>query len=157
MKTIKTMIKDSKKKAFTLIELLIVVAIIGILAGVGVPMYNGYMADAKVKSAATNHKNVKSFVAATLTKCATGSASVVLGSSTRYCNQTASSWSSYFRTYFDSINKNPYGGAVTTTSTSPAVGQISIYYASNPNRIRLRTNTGSGYAPTSGYDYITKE
>jgi len=157
MKTIKTMIKDSKKKAFTLIELLIVVAIIGILAGVGVPMYNGYMADAKVKSAATNHKNVKSFVAATLTKCATGSSSVVLGSSTRYCNQTASSWSSYFRTYFDSINKNPYGGAVTTTSTSPAVGQISIYYASNPNRIRLRTNTGSGYAPTSGYDYITKE
>ena len=157
MKTIKTMIKDTKKKAFTLIELLIVVAIIGILAGVGVPMYNGYMADAKVKSAATNHKNVKSFVAATLTKCATGSSSVVLGSSTRYCNQTASSWSSYFRTYFDSINKNPYGGAVTTTSTSPAVGQISIYYASNPNRIRLRTNTGSGYAPTSGYDYITKE
>ena len=72
MKTIKTMIKDTKKKAFTLIELLIVVAIIGILAGVGVPMYNGYMADAKVKSSQTNHKNIKSFVAATLTKCATG-------------------------------------------------------------------------------------
>ena len=101
MKTITSMIKDTKKKAFTLIELLIVVAIIGILAGVGVPMYNGYMADAKVKSASTNHKNVKSFVAATLTKCATGSTSVVLGSSTRYCNQTVSSWSSYFRTYFE--------------------------------------------------------
>ena len=47
MKTIKTMIKDTKKKAFTLIELLIVVAIIGILAGVGIPMYNGYMANAR--------------------------------------------------------------------------------------------------------------
>ena len=56
MKTINTMIKDTKKKAFTLIELLIVVAIIGILAGVGVPMYNGYMATAKVQSSATNHK-----------------------------------------------------------------------------------------------------
>ena len=157
MKTIKTMIKDTKKKAFTLIELLIVVAIIGILAGVGVPMYNGYMATAKVQSSATNHANVKSFVAATLTKCSSGSAYVMLGSSNRQCSQTPNAWSSYFRTYFDSINKNPYGGAVTTTSSSPAVGQISIYYASNPNRIRLRTNTGSGYSPTSGYDYITKE
>ena len=73
MKTIKTMIKDTKKKAFTLIELLIVVAIIGILAGVGVPMYNGYMATAKVQSSATNHANVKSFVSATLTKCSAGS------------------------------------------------------------------------------------
>ena len=36
---------ENMKKAFTLIELLIVVAIIGILAGVGIPMYNGYMAD----------------------------------------------------------------------------------------------------------------
>jgi type IV pilus assembly protein PilA len=157
MKTIKIMIKDTKKKAFTLIELLIVVAIIGILAGVGVPMYNGYMADAKVKSSQTNHKNIKSFVAATLTKCATGATSVVLGSSTRYCNQSVSSWSSYFRAYFDSISKNPYGGAVTSTASSPAVGQTGIYYATNPNRIRLRTNTGSGYAPTSGYDYVTKE
>ena len=32
---------------FTLIELLIVVAIICILAGVGIPLYNGYIADSK--------------------------------------------------------------------------------------------------------------
>jgi type IV pilus assembly protein PilE len=38
---------------FTLIELLIVVAIIGILAGVGVPVYNGYIKDSK-ESAAQN-------------------------------------------------------------------------------------------------------
>jgi len=157
MKTIKTMIKDTKKKAFTLIELLIVVAIIGILAGVGVPMYNGYMADAKVKSAQTNHKNIKSFVAATLTKCATGSTSVTLGSKARACNSTASNWSIYFREYFDSINKNPYGGNVTSKGASPAEGETSIYYASTPNRVRLKTNTGDGYAPASDFDYITLE
>ena len=162
MKTIKTMIKDTKKKAFTLIELLIVVAIIGILAGVGVPMYNGYMATAKVQSSATNHANVKSFVSATLTKCSAGSTYVMLGSYNRQCNQTASSWSSYFRTYFNSINKNPYGGTgyVTTTSSSPIKGGTMISYSGN--RIVLRTNIGneSGgnfYSPTSGYDYITKE
>jgi len=42
------------KIGFTLIELLIVVAIIGILAGVGVPMYNGYMAQAKYNATLTN-------------------------------------------------------------------------------------------------------
>ena len=161
MKTIKTMIKDTKKKAFTLIELLIVVAIIGILAGVGVPMYNGYMATAKVQSSATNHANVKSFVAATLTKCSTGSSYVTLGSSNRYCNQNANAWASYFRAYFNSINKNPYGGSyVTTTSSGPILGGTMINYSGN--RITLRTNIGTesggnAYSPASGYDYITKE
>ena len=162
MKTIKTMIKDTKKKAFTLIELLIVVAIIGILAGVGVPMYNGYMATAKIQSSATNHANVKSFVSATLTKCSAGSTYVMLGSYNRQCSQSAAAWASYFRTYFDSINKNPYGGtgAPTTTSGSPILGATTLSYTGN--RISVRTNTGNeaggnAYAPASGYDYITKE
>ena len=43
-------------KGFTLIELLIVVAIIGILAGVGVPMYNGYMDQAKRTTTIDSHK-----------------------------------------------------------------------------------------------------
>ena len=162
MKTIKTIINDTKKKAFTLIELLIVVAIIGILAGVGVPMYNGYMATAKVNSAQTNHANIKSFVSATLTKCSAGSQYVMLGSSNRQCSQNAGTWASYFRSYFNTINKNPYGGssAVTTTSSSPSKGMTMVSYSGN--RIVLRTNIGTeaggnAYSPTSGYDYITKE
>ena len=161
MKTIKTMIKDTKKKAFTLIELLIVVAIIGILAGVGVPMYNGYMATAKVQSSATNHANVKSFVSATLTKCSAGSTYVMLGSYNLQCSQSAAAWSSYFRTYFNSINKNPYGGNVTTTSSSQRLGETNIAYSGN--RIAIRTNIGTesggnAYLPGgSGYDYIAKE
>ena len=158
---IKTKVVEMKKKAFTLIELLIVVAIIGILAGVGIPMYNGYMATAKVQSSATNHANVKSFVAATLTKCSTGSQYVTLGSTNRYCNQNANTWAGYFRTYFNSINKNPYGGSYdTTTSSGPIQGATMISYSGN--RIVLRTNIGTesggnAYSPASGYDYITKE
>ena len=123
-------------------------------------MYNGYMATAKVNSAQTNHANIKSFVSATLTKCAAGSTDVTLGSTRRYCNQNANAWASYFRTYFTSINKNPYGGNAITTSSSQRLGETNI--TSSGNRIAIRTNIGTesganAYLPASGYVYITKE
>ena len=53
-------------KAFTLIEILVVVAIIGILAAVGVVAYNGYTSSAKVKTTLYNHqqavKNMKTLL-----------------------------------------------------------------------------------------------
>ena len=149
------------KKGFTLIELLIVVAIIGILAGVGVPMYNGYMASAKVKSATTNHVNVISFVTATLTKCATGSATVTLGSTVRDCSQDLGVWSGYFRTYFNSISKNPYGEnpysgwIMATPSGGPRLGQTAISGTVGCKWISIRTNIGtesgeSAFLPVPG-------
>ena len=166
MKTInniKTIISDTKKKAFTLIELLIVVAIIGILAGVGVPMYNGYMATAKVKSAQTNHANTTSFVAATLTKCATGVSKVKLGSVEYECAQKASTWAGYFVSYFNTINKNPYNSstpAAAKTSTDGPLGQTIMYGTGNVIKVRTNVGTEKGLklnVPASGYDEITKE
>jgi len=124
MKSIKIMLKDTKKKAFTLIELLIVVAIIGILAGVGVPMYNGYMASAKIESSKTNHSNIKSFVAASLTRCSTAgsSAEIPLGTVQVKCDSTLTQWATLFATYFNDLNKNPYGGASSALKVAPGVG-----------------------------------
>ncbi len=144
----------ANRKSFTLIELLIVVAIIGILAGVGIPMYNGYMAKAKVESTKTNHSNSKSFIAASFTKCSAGSTEITLGTAKVKCNAT--NLEDAFETYFNSINKNPHNSALDAvdgnTSSTPPLGMT--YINLKGNTMTIITNIGN---EDGGNTYTTKE
>lgn len=79
MKSMKTM-RSSAQSGFTLIELMIVVAIIGILAAVAIPQYQDYTIKAKVGKALTAVDSIKTAVAlcaqeagGVLTDCDAGS------------------------------------------------------------------------------------
>ena len=131
-----------KNSAFTLIELLIVVAIIGILAGVGIPMYNGYIVKSKITASTQNHKNIVNFIATNLTKCASGVSSIKLqlnsnGPMTDFsCNSSSFLFAQNFVKHFDNKGSiNPFRADKSTgvkfESSWGEQGQTRIWYKGN--------------------------
>ena len=154
-------VKHPAQAGFTLIELLVVIAIIGVLAAVGMPMYQGYQANAKVNATKSNFSNAKSFIAAEISKCNMGtnltsaSANNITTCTTNPTGVGVGAYINYFNTYFNSIMKNPYGGTTVITSIgAPTVnGELSMWAAGTNINVQVRyldpTTNASTLYPTT--------
>ena len=102
------------KNGFSLIELLIVVAIIGVLASVGIIAYNGFIISAKKNMATTQHNEIVKFINVSIAKCTLNSNTIILksyhGHDTNFnCYTDPGVWRNSFNSHFHGLKwKNAY-------------------------------------------------
>ena len=116
--------KRKFKRAFTLMELMIVIVIIGILATVGMVMFGGQAEKAKIASTKSIHKQVTTYITVEMMNCSMGDEKTMGGSLT--CSgRTPASVVAATVTAQAGEHENPYQvgtAAVTSGGANTATG-----------------------------------
>lgn len=155
--------KTRKMKGFTLVELIVVIAIIGVLAAILVPSMLGYVKKSKVSSANSNAKSLYDAVATSIIECDTESISfsstdatlatkyVVPGTAPASPGAGASmaadadymQWKVY--NYFNGISKLPaYGWRIESMACTAAFTDDGTYCGCYPTPTTNDNATGAG-------------
>lgn len=155
-----------RKKGFTLIELIVVIAIIGVLAAILVPVIMGYVKKAKLRSA-DNSADV-------IMKAAN---SALLGLSEIDCDfsgdqtfhhlegdtytdpviptpNAADTLYSYMELYFDEVKRTEFAVRIHEGVCIAAAAKKSIYYGTSPKVYTAHDYGKNGNAPANAADAL---